>query len=59
MKISKLIAKLQTMKDKHGDLDVYYASDYDYVVRLTKLEVATAEQCRWDGAPEKKTLYLE
>lgn len=55
-RISNIIAQLQREMAKHGDLFVYYASDYDWA---TPVRFATAEtDPGWEDAPKEKALYL-
>ena len=50
MKISQLIKKLQKIQDKHGDLIVYYQSDYDWGLQIRAVSVA--EETGHEGVPE-------
>jgi len=52
MTISELQEKLEALKQEHGDLPVYYVSDYDWVMPL---RFCRKEEDRgWDNEPGKE-----
>ena len=54
--ISELIEKLSKLKDKHGDLRVWYASDYDWALPINHASVEDNEP--WENAPIEPAVYL-
>ena len=56
MKLSELIQKAQQMLADNGDLEVYYASDYDWTLPIECL--SADEDTGWDNAPGTLTAYL-
>lgn len=55
-RISTLIKQLEKVKEKEGNLFVYYASQHDWAVPIFCIGVE--EDPGWDYAPKIKTLYL-
>ena len=49
MKVSQLISALRVLQDEHGDLDVFYASSYDWAMPIKEASVET--DTNWDNAP--------
>ena len=55
-RISSIIKQLEKAKNEHGDLFVYYASDYDWCIQVY---FATVEDYTgMDGAAKGKALYF-
>ena len=57
MTISELIKKLDELKKEHGDLEVFYASDYDWCLPIKFADVRTDPG--WEDAPtDRPSVYL-
>lgn len=59
-RISTIIKELKKALDKHGNLFVYYSSDYDWVLPIYSVEVVDEKKdpTNWENAPKEKVLYL-
>jgi len=55
-RISQIIKQLEKIRVEHGDLFVYYASDYDWCLPI--YYVSIEEDSNWDNAPKGKACYL-
>lgn len=54
--IDTLIAKLQVLRGAEGNLKVFYASSYDWVLPINAVSVE--QDTNWDNAPEGRAVYL-
>ena len=56
-KISDMLEILTKVKEEKGDLPVYYASDYDWVMALSSFDVREGP-AHWDGEPDEPYIYF-
>jgi len=56
-KISDMLKILKEVQEQHGNLPVYYASDYDWIMPLGSFKVPK-EKTHWENEPDYKFLYF-